>query len=175
MNQQEYFMQMQILGQEAEKLDQQMQMIEQQTIELAAVRDSIVSIKESSSDKNKKESEILANLGKGIFIKADLKEKDLYVNIGKDVIVKKTPDETLKIIDEQTKKMADGKIAMTERIQQLQIEMNNLLMNAQKEQAQAHEHTNSHEHKCENKDCECGEPCEDCECEHSHEKKGKKK
>jgi len=167
MNQQESFMQMQMLGQEAEKLDQQMQMIDQQVVELAAVRESIVSIKDNK-DKN---AEILANLGKGIFIKADLKSKDLFVNIGKDVIVKKTPDETLKIIDEQTKKMTDGKIAMTERIQQLQIEMNNILMQAQKAQA---EHSHSHEHKCENEECNCEDPCEDCECEHE-KKKGKKK
>jgi prefoldin alpha subunit len=169
MNQQEYFMQMQMLGQEAEKCEQQMQMIDQQSIELVAVRDSIVSIKESSG--KEKETEILANLGKGIFVKADLKEKDLYVNIGKDVIVKKTPDETIKIIDEQTKRMAEGKMAMTERIQQLQIEMNNLLMKAQKEQG---EHSHEHNHSgCGNEDCECEEPCEDCECE--HEKKSKKK
>ncbi len=174
MNQQEYFMQMQMLGQEAEKLDQQMQMIDQQSIELAAVRDSIVSIKESSG--KEKETEILANLGKGIFVKADLKEKNLYINIGKDVIVRKTPDETLKIIDEQTKKMAEGKMAMTERIQQLQLEMNNLLMKAQKEQGGENSHGHNHS-SCGDADCECEEPCEDCECEHEHkeEEKGKKK
>ena len=39
--------------------------------------------------KSGKETEILANLGKGIFVKADLREKDknLFVNVGKEVIV----------------------------------------------------------------------------------------
>ena len=149
-------------------MGQQMQMIDQQTIELAAVRESIVSIKESSAGKEK---EILANLGKGIFVKADLKEKDLYVNIGRDVIVKKTPDETIKIIDEQNKKMADGKAVMMERIQQLQVEMNELLMQAQKAQAAEGGHNHEHAHGCGDEDCECETPCEDCECEHEKKKR----
>ncbi len=174
MNQQEYFMQVQMLGQEAEKLEQQMQIMEQQINELTAVRESIVAIKESNSDEKEKNTEILANLGKGIFVKADLKEKNLYINIGKDVIVKKSPEDTIKIIDQQLEKLSAGKESLMERIQQLQIEMNNILQRARKEEESSrNSHQHAQEHHCEDEECECEEPCEECECE--HEKKGKKK
>ena len=75
MNEQEYFMQMQMLGQEAEKIEQQVQMIDQQNMELMAVRESVAAMKDN---KNK---EILANLGKGIFVKADIKDENLFVNV----------------------------------------------------------------------------------------------
>ena len=179
MNEQEYFMKMQMLGQEAEKIEQQVQMIDQQNMELMAVRESIAAMKEN---KNK---EILANLGKGIFVKADIKDENLFVNVGKDVLVKKTADETLKIIDEQLAKLTAGKEQFIGRISELQEEMQALLMEAQKHQrasGETHSHGCEDEscgcgeecNGCENEDCECEEPCEDCKCD-KDAKKGKKK
>jgi len=169
-NPQEYFMQMQMLGQEAERLEQQMQILDQQAVELASVKESLEAIK--NSEKN---AEILANLGKGIFVKADLKDKELFVNIGKDVIIRKTPDETLKIIDEQTKKLSEGKQSIIEKIQELQLNMNELLQKAQQAQSSG-EHKHEHSNECENGNCECQEPCgDDCECEKENNgKKGRK-
>ncbi len=171
MDQQQYFLRMQMLGQEAEKIEQQIQIIEQQIGEMNAVRETLEAIKSG------KETEILANLGKGIFAKADLRSKDknLFVNVGKDVAVKKTPEETLKIIDEQVKRLVEGKADFVDRISELQENMQALLMEAQKSEPDSKEH--SHEHKCENKNCECEKPCEECECEKkdSKEKKSKKK
>jgi len=164
MEQQEYFMKMQMLGQEAERIEQQIQMIEQQVAEMSAVRESVEIIKEG---KNK---EVLANLGKGIFVRADLREKDLLVNVGKEVIVKKTPDETIKVIDDQIKRLIMGKQQFIERINELQNDMQKMLLQMQKEHSQSGEHS----HKCENEDCECEEPCEDCSCEHEHKEEKKK-
>lgn len=170
MEQQQYMMQMQMLGQEAEKLEQQLQLIDQQTSELNAVLESVKIIQEG---KNK---ELLANLGKGIFVRADLKEKDLLVNIGKDVIVKKTPEQTIRVIEDQLGKLAVGKEQFVARIAELQMEMQNLLLQVQREQS-GHKHPSA----CEHEDCQCETPCEDCECEHNHKeekvekKKGQKK
>jgi len=157
MGQQEYMIKMQMLGQEAEQIEQQIQIIEQQNSELNSVRESLEAIKNFKEKEDSKE--ILANLGKGIFVKADLREKELLVNIGKDVLVKKTPEETIKIIDEQTKKLLAGKEQFIERIAELQKEMQTMLLKMQK-------HDNSgHSHRCENESCECSEPCGDnCEC-----------
>jgi len=161
-----------MMGQEAERLEQQVQAIDQQLQEMNSVKESIIAIKESDE---KKEKTILANLGKGIFIKADLKDKALFVNVGKDVIVKKTPDETLKIIEEQNKRLLEGKEQFIENIREVQEEMQKLLMAMQKEHGKTGEH--SHECECGDEDCECEEPCEDCDCKHEHKesKKGKKK
>jgi prefoldin alpha subunit len=163
MEQQEYFMRMQMLGQEAEKIEQQIQSIDQQMSEMNAVKESIQAINDG------KQKEILANLGKGIFISAEIKSKELLVNIGKEIILKKTPEETVRIIDDQNKKLMAGKEQFIERIQELQVNMQELLMQAQN---QAGEHSHEHAHAgCGDEDCKCEEPCEDCECE----KKGKKK
>lgn len=128
MEQQEYFLKMQMLGQEAEKIEQQIQAIEQQTAELQAVRESLEAIKEG------KQKEMLANLGKGIFIPAEIKEKELLVNVGKSILIKKNPEETLKIIGEQIKKLIDGKNGFVLKIENLQEEMQQLLLEMQKEQ-----------------------------------------
>ena len=165
MNEQEYFMKVNMLGQEAQKIEEQIQIIDQQTAELMAVK---ASIKELSNAKGK--SEVLANLGKGIFVKADVNEKQLLVNVGKDIIVKKTPKETIAIIDDQIGKMNAGKEQFIERIQSLQEEMQNVLLEVQKGQAHKHDENCKHDCECENEDCECEEPCDECECE----KKGKK-
>lgn len=159
MEQQEYFMQVQMLGQEAERIEQQIQVIEQQVAELSAVKQSVESIR-TSDDKR----EILANLGKGIFVKADLKDKELFINVGKDVIIKKTPEETIKVIDNETQRMMEGKSAMISRIQEIQENMQQLMQEMQSAQG------NNHNHSCCNEECECEEPCEDCECEKSKKK-----
>jgi prefoldin alpha subunit len=77
---------------------------------------------------------MLANLGKGIFIPAEIKEKELLVNVGKSILIKKNPEETLKIIGEQIKKLIDGKNGFVLKIENLQEEMQQLLLEMQKEQ-----------------------------------------
>jgi len=128
MEQQEYFLKMQMLGSEAEKIEQQIQAIEQQAAELRAVHESLEAIKEG------KQKEMLANLGKGIFIPAEIKEKELLVNVGKSILIKKNPEETLKIIGEQIKKLIGGKNGFVLKIENLQEEMQQLLLEMQKEQ-----------------------------------------
>lgn len=157
MEQQEYFMRVQMLGQEAEKIEQQIGLFDQQITEFNAVKDSLESIQNSN------EKEILANLGKGIFIKADIKDKQLYVNVGKDVIVRKDIPSALKIVEEQTQRLIEGKAELIERIQQIQEKMQEM-MGA----ANIGGHACSDEGcDCEDEEecdgnCDCETPCEDC-------------
>jgi prefoldin alpha subunit len=135
MEQQEQFMKINMLGQEAERLEQQIQLIDRQISEINSVKESLLAINTNSKEKNR---EILANLGKGIFIKAKLdennneKSKELFVNIGNGVIVKKTPEETIKIIEDQEKKMLLGKEEFMNRIYEIQSEMQNVLEDVRK-------------------------------------------
>jgi prefoldin alpha subunit len=165
MEQQEYFMRINMMGQEAERIEQQIQMIDQHLSELGAVNESILAIK--NSDKNK---EILANLGKGIFVKADLREKNLFVNVGRDVLIKKTPDETIKVIQGETTKLMEGKELLIEKIQGIQESMKSMM-----EEMQNQAGNEQHGHSCGNEECQCETPCEDCECEHEHKKEKKNK
>ena len=174
MEQQEYSMRMQMLGQEAEKLEQHMQVIEQQISELGSVKESIEGIitklDSKSQSKNNKEidREILANLGKGIFVKADVKNEDLFINVGKEVIVRKKPNEAIKIIDEQLVKLVNGKEEIISRISELQGNMQAIMQEAQKAQSGSQSTQSEDESECicegndkKSKDCknECGDKC----------------
>jgi prefoldin alpha subunit len=150
MEKQEYMIRLQMLQQEAEKIEQQVQAIDQQINELGGIRESIEALS------TKKDKELLANIGKGIFVKTELKEEEMFVNVGRGIMVKKTADDTKRIIEEQTKKMFEAKESFMVRIQEIQEQMQNLIMEIQ---------NSNHEHSCGNEDCECEEPCEDCSCE----------
>jgi prefoldin alpha subunit len=171
MEQHEYIMKMQMLGQEAEKIEQQIQVFDQQITELTSVKESIAAIKDGE------QKEILSNLGKGIFLKTQIRDTELLVNVGKEVVVNKTAEETIEVIDNQTMKLMQGKESLIQRISELQASMQQLLMQAQSDEnfkpgAKAHSH--EHSHSCSHEDCECEEPCEDCECERSSKKTKKK-
>lgn len=157
MEQQECFMRIQMLGQEAEKIEQQIQAIDQQMAELSAVKESL----ENLNSEKGKSREILANLGKGIFAKAQINEEDLFVNVGREVVVKRTIKETLSIIEAQSKKLVEGREEFVEKIQELQENMQDLMSELQTKSGVG----DSCGRKCQHEDCECEEPCEDCECE----------
>ena len=169
MDQQEYFMRINMLGQEAEKTEQQIQAIDQQISELNSVRDSLNGLEEEG--KNNEPKEILAHLGKGIFVKAEVKEKDLYVNVGKEVVLKKTIPDTLKIIEDQSKILLEGKEELIARIQDIQEKMQQMMsgMNNKQEEGECsdeecgcgHDHEHKQDKECDG-NCECEEPCEDC-------------
>jgi len=160
MDEQQYIMQMQIMEQEANQLDQQIQAIDQQVSELTSVKESLEALETSKKNKN-----MLANLGKGIFVETEIKSNELLVNVGKNILIKKTPEQAIKIIDEQMAKLSEGRGQILERIEELQVNMQNLLLDAQKH-AGVGKH--AHNHSCENDNCECEEPCDDCKCKHEH-------
>ena len=164
MDQQEYFMRINMLGQEAEKTEQQIQAIDQQINELNSVKDSLNGIESNNG------GEILAHLGKGIFVKAELKEKDLYVNVGKEIVMKKSIAETLKIIENQGKLLLEGKEELIAKIQNIQEKMQEFMEAGQASIGEKGSTCSSdcscgHEHE-EDKECDgncdCEEPCEDC-------------
>jgi len=130
MKQQESFLKLNLLGQEAERLEQQIQAIDQQILELNSVSGSIEEISKKTDEK----TEILANLGKGVFLKTELKSKELLVNVGKDILLKKTPEETRTIIEEQLEKLASGREKILKQIEKLQESMQKILGEVKEEQ-----------------------------------------
>jgi len=125
MNQQQ-IIQTQIMEQEAQQLNQQIQLIEQN---IAEIQDLNISLDEI----NKKESkEILASLGKGINIPVDIKDKKLIVEVGKKNFVKKTIPETKNIIKEQLEKLISAKDQILERLDTLHKEIEIMMKEVEK-------------------------------------------
>ena len=99
MDPQALFMQASQIEQQSQQAQQHLQMIEEQIKELDDFKTHLDSIKGQSN------KEMLAGLGKGVFVKTDLKSDQLYVNIGSGVVVQKTPDQAKKTIDSQIKQL----------------------------------------------------------------------
>lgn len=159
MEQQEYFMKMQMIEQEASRIDQQLQVMDQHIADLIAIKSSISEIGTT------KEKEIMANLGKGIFVKAEIKTKDLLVNTGRNIFIKKTPEQTIEIIDNQISKLTSGKQEFTGRIMDLQAEMQEIVSQAQSSKSQQQDSQNPNSHKHNGHECKCEHDCGD-KCKH---------
>jgi len=155
MEKQEYLMRMQIIEEEARQIEAQIEMIDQQTNELIQISKSLEELSRVGEN-----PEFLANLGKGIFIKAKALEKELFVSIGKGNVIKKTPREAIEIIATQLRRASETKSEFMSRINELQIDMQKLVEEAEKTESKEEHHK---------KDCDCGDDCkcedEECECE----------
>jgi len=114
------------LEQEMKQLEERLGMLEQQTLEMQKLEQSLDEIKKN------KEKKIMAGLGRGIFMKAEIKEEDLFVDVGSGVILKKSVEDTKKIIKEQVKKMFEFKQKLIGRAEQIRTEMEMIIEKAQK-------------------------------------------
>jgi prefoldin alpha subunit len=105
-----------------------------------------------------KDKEILAALGKGIFVKAKLLSEELTVDIGSGNFIKKSIPDTKALIEEQMEKLIQVKKELENNLQEMDKEIS-MMMN----EAQGHTHSHKHECHCkEGEECSCGD---DCECE----------
>lgn len=94
--------------QESKELEEKMEIVDRQISELQGFSVSL-----NDLDKNKKNKEMLASLGKGVYIKTDIKEDRLFVDVGGGVLVRKSVQEAEKVIEEQMKKLNAIKVEMT--------------------------------------------------------------
>lgn len=124
---QQQIIQIQMFEQEAQQLNQQLQLIDQNISEMQDLELSLDEIEK------KENNEILANLGKGIYIPVEIKDKKLIVEVGNKNFVKKTIPEAKEIIKEQLVKLVSAKSQISERLDVLQAEIGNLMQNIEKE------------------------------------------
>jgi prefoldin alpha subunit len=151
---QEAIMKIQMMEQETNSLNEQLKMVDSNVAEM---NDLIASLEEIDSTDTK---EIMANLGKRIFIPVDIREKKLIVEVGKGNFVKKSVGDTKKIVVEESDKLAEAKNQIMSRLNELQEDMNKMIMEFQKEQMEAH----NNEHA----DAAAGEAKEVLEEDHVH-------
>ena len=118
---QEQLIQLQMIEQEANQLDQQLQLIEQHLVEMQQLKTGLDELEQTDK------KEILANIGKGIYVPAEIKSKELTVEVGNKNFVKKSIPETKKIIEEQIKKLSSAKQQIVEKVDELRGQMNKLI------------------------------------------------
>lgn len=126
MAKEDYLIKLSMMQQEAEKLQEQVGIINQQVAEFEVLKLSLSNIGENK--------EILANLGKGVFVKSEIKDKELFVSIGEGVVVRKNVDEAYKIIDKQIAELGELKKNILHEVEKINSNLQELLEEARKSQ-----------------------------------------
>src|SRR3989338_8572050 len=103
-NNEEKYMQLQMLQQQVEQITDYVEKLQGQQKELDNSIEALAELQ-----KTKVNTEILAPVANGIFIKAELKDNQkLVVNVGAEVTVEKTIAEVLKLLEEQKGKITEN-------------------------------------------------------------------
>ena len=123
--QQELLFKLSMSEQHIRQLQQQLQAVEESVIELNSLDFGLDEIKGSVG------KEILAPLGRGIFVKAKLLSEELIVDVGSKNFVKKSIPETKKIIKEQTEKLQEIKKELEEKVDEINGELTKIIFEAQ--------------------------------------------
>lgn len=155
---QEMMFKLQMFEQQLKQIQQQLQAVEQGIVEMTSLNiglDELV---------GKKDSEIFAPIGRGIFAKAKLISEELTVDIGSGNMVKKTIPETKKIIEGQIEKLEEAKKDLEKAMNETNQEFMKLIDEAQRQQVEGHSHECKH---CDDEDCTCDDDG-NCECGHEH-------
>jgi len=101
MEKEEILYKLSLFEQQAQQIQQQLQMIEQGVVELTNLAMGLEELN------GKKDKEILAPIGSGVFVKAKLLSEDLIVDIGGKNFIKKSIPETKDMIKEQIKRLEE--------------------------------------------------------------------
>ncbi len=159
-SQQELTAQFQMFEQQIRMIQEQQQAVEQAIVELSTLNlelDELI---------GKKDNEIMAPIGRGIYARAKLVSEDFLVDIGNKNFVKKSIPETKEIIGEQVKKLEKAREELNGEMEKINTELTNVFMAGQGMNAEeGHSHAHHHGHACScGGECTCDEEGE-CECE----------
>jgi len=124
---QELTMRLAMFEQQMRQLQQQFQAVEESLNELVSLDAGLDEMKGSIG------KGVLAQVGRGIFVEAEIKSEDLTVNVGDKNFVKKSIPETKKILQEQIGKLNSIREELESKMDEVQEEAKNLILKAQEE------------------------------------------
>ena len=125
--QQELMFKLAVFEQEIRQLQEQLQAVDQAIIDSSNLNFGLDEIKGARG------KEIMASIGKNIFVKAKLDSEDLLVDVGGKNFVKKTPSETQELIKKQIEKLDVVKAELEGRLEEINSEVTEMFKEAQKE------------------------------------------
>jgi prefoldin alpha subunit len=160
-NEQELIFKFQMFERQIRAIQQQLQAIEEAILDISNLNlglDDLV---------GKKDSEIFAVIGRGIYAKAKLLSEELLVDIGNKNFVKKSIPEAKEIIQNQIKKLEKLREELNLGLESINNELTKTFEESQKEHK-------SSKCNCEG-DCKCAEDEEDCKCKEGEDCDCKKK
>jgi len=115
--QQELIFKLSMFEQQIQQLQQQLQAVEQGINEMDGLNNGLNELIGSVG------KEILASIGRGVFVKAKLLSEDLTIDIGNKTFVKKKIPEAQELIKKQIEKLKDVKKELENNLEQIGEEM----------------------------------------------------
>ncbi len=126
MNEQEFYFKLSMFEQQMQSIQQQLQAVEKAIMDMSTLSIDLDELKDS------KGKEILASIGKGIFVKTKLLSEELTVDIGGKNFVKKSISDTQEIIKEQIKKLRDTKKELNKALEEINKQLTEIILKNQK-------------------------------------------
>ena len=123
-NQQELIFKLSMFEQQIQQLQQQLQAIEQAVVEMSSLKIGLDEFKDSKK-------EILAPIGRGIFIKAKSISEELIVDVGGKNFVTKNIPQTKELIETQIKKLEEIREDLNNNLDEIGQELQKTIMEAQ--------------------------------------------
>jgi len=127
-NQEELMQKFGMYEQQIQQLQQQLEAVEQAIVEMSSL---VLGLDELIGSKDK---EILAPIGRGIFVKTKLVSEDLTVDVGGKNFVKKSIPETKKLIQNQVEKLEEVKKELEGNLEEINNELTMTFMESQKKE-----------------------------------------
>tara|TARA_Y100000310_G_C20431721_1_gene691806 strand:+ start:202 stop:609 length:408 start_codon:yes stop_codon:yes gene_type:complete len=109
-------------------IQEQMQAVEQAILDLSTLTKGLEDLK------GKKDQEILAQMGRGIFVKAKLLSEELIVDVGGKNLVKKDIKSTQEIINDQLNKLNEVQAGLNENLEKINEEITKQILESQKKE-----------------------------------------
>src|SRR3990167_11381324 len=122
---QELLFKLSMFEEQIKNLQQQLQAVEESITDMHSLNLGLDEIKESVG------KEVLAPLGRGIFVETKLISDSLTVDVGGKTFVKKTVPETKEIIETQVKKLKEIGSELNEKIEEVSEEINKTISETQ--------------------------------------------
>ncbi len=113
-----------MLEQQIMAIQQQLQAVEQALVDLTSLNLGL--------DEIKKDKEILAPIGRGIFVNAKTLSEELTVDVGGKNYVKKSVPDTKKLIQEQIEKLEKVREELNGELERINGELTEVFMESQK-------------------------------------------
>ncbi len=126
MAREELLVKLSMFEQQAQEVNEQMKVIDSQINEMGGLKLSLSKV-------GKKTGEMLANLGRGIFLKTNIKDEKVFMNVGSKVLVKKSFSEAGEVVDGQINELLKIKEQLMNNLKNINAGLGKLVEEANKQ------------------------------------------
>ncbi|MDP3881777.1 MAG: hypothetical protein Q8Q31_02770 [Nanoarchaeota archaeon] len=107
---QELMIKASLLERQMRELENELEFVDREISELSKFNDNLDYLSASQ------DNVILSSLGKGVLMKAEIKERKLFVDVGAGVLVRKEPEDIKKILKDQIGRLAEARMRLLNKL-----------------------------------------------------------